>query len=51
LNHHDRDLPPSEFVLHPSLAAHAMRTHREPLLAVYTWSGDDIYTHSMYVEL
>jgi mannose-6-phosphate isomerase-like protein (cupin superfamily) len=51
LNNHDRDLPPGEFVLHPSLAAHAMRTRREPLLAAYTWSGDDIHTPSMYVKL
>jgi mannose-6-phosphate isomerase-like protein (cupin superfamily) len=51
LNHRDRDLPPGEFVLHPSLAAHAMRTRREPLLAVYTWSGGDIHTPSVYVEL
>lgn len=51
LNNRNRDLPPGEFVLHPSLAAHAMRTLREPLLAAYTWSGDDIHTPSMYVEL
>jgi mannose-6-phosphate isomerase-like protein (cupin superfamily) len=51
LSNHDRDLPPGEFVLHPSLAAHAMRTLREPLLAAYIWSGDDIHTPSMYVEL
>jgi mannose-6-phosphate isomerase-like protein (cupin superfamily) len=50
LNNHDRDLPPGEFVLHPSLAAHAMRTRREPLLAAYTWSGEDIHTPSVYVE-
>lgn len=50
LNDGDRDLQPGEFVLHPSLAAHAMRTRCEPLLAAYTWSGDDIRTPSMYVE-
>jgi mannose-6-phosphate isomerase-like protein (cupin superfamily) len=51
LNHRERELPPGTFVLHPSLAAHAMRTRCEPLLAAYTWSGEDIHTPSEYVEL
>jgi hypothetical protein len=46
----NRHLTPGEFVLHPSLATHSMRTRREPLLAVYTWSGEDIHTPSVYVE-
>jgi mannose-6-phosphate isomerase-like protein (cupin superfamily) len=50
LNNRDRYLPPGEFVLHRSLATHAMRTRREPLFAVYTWSGEDIHTSSVYVE-
>jgi mannose-6-phosphate isomerase-like protein (cupin superfamily) len=49
LNNRNRDLPPGEFVLHPSLATHAMRTRHEPLLAAYTWSGSDIHTPSVYV--
>lgn len=40
--------PPDTFVLHPSQAIHAMRTHREPLLAMYTWSGPDVRTTSAY---
>ena len=50
LNNRDRELLPGEFVLHPSLAAHAMRTRREPLLAVYTWGGEDIHTPSVYLD-
>ena len=32
--------PPGAFILHPSNIDHAMETGDEPLLAVYTWSGD-----------
>lgn len=39
---------PGTFVLHPSNAVHAMRTGDEPLLAMYTWSGDDVITLSQY---
>ncbi|MGB8933253.1 MAG: dimethylsulfonioproprionate lyase family protein [Anaeromyxobacteraceae bacterium] len=41
-------VPPGTFVLHPSGVSHAMETHAEPLLAVYTWSGDDVRTPSAY---
>jgi len=44
----ERTLPPGTFILHPSRAVHAMRTGKEPLLAVYTWSGADIVTTSQY---
>lgn len=37
---HDRRLLPGDAVLHPSQAVHAMRTGDEPLLAVYSWTGD-----------
>lgn len=40
--------PPDSFILHPSNAVHSMRTKREPLLALYTWSGDDVITSSVY---
>jgi len=40
--------PPGAFILHPSQTVHAMQTHREPLLAVYSWSGEDVETHSAY---
>ena len=32
--------PPGAFVLHPSNVIHAMRTAEEPLLALYSWTGD-----------
>jgi len=32
--------PPGAFILHESNQEHAMRTGNEPLLALYTWSGD-----------
>jgi len=38
---------PGEYILHPSKVLHAMRTEEEPLLAVYTWSGD-VNTLSAY---
>lgn len=40
--------PPGAFILHPSQIVHAMRTYREPLLAVYSWSGEDVETPSAY---
>lgn len=39
---------PGTFILHPSNAVHSMRTGDEPLLAMYTWSGDDVITLSQY---
>jgi mannose-6-phosphate isomerase-like protein (cupin superfamily) len=45
LNH-----PPGTFILHPSQAVHAMQTHAEPLLALYTWSGPDVRTTSVYTR-
>ena len=41
-------IPPGALVLHPSGVVHAMRTHEEPLLAVYTWTGEDVRTPSVY---
>jgi quercetin dioxygenase-like cupin family protein len=41
---------PGAYILHPSQAVHAMRTHVEPLLAVYTWSGSDVRTSSVYIN-
>ena len=32
--------PPGAFILHESNQEHAMHTGNEPLLALYTWSGD-----------
>jgi quercetin dioxygenase-like cupin family protein len=40
--------PPGTLVLHPSGVSHAMTTRAEPLLAVYTWSGEDVATPSSY---
>jgi mannose-6-phosphate isomerase-like protein (cupin superfamily) len=40
---------PGEFILHPSNHVHSMQTKDEPLLALYTWSGDDVVTLSKYV--
>ncbi len=40
---------PGEFILHPSNHVHSMRTSDEPLLALYTWSGEDVVTLSKYV--
>ena len=40
---------PGEFILHPSNHVHSMQTRDEPLLALYTWSGEDIVTLSKYV--
>jgi mannose-6-phosphate isomerase-like protein (cupin superfamily) len=46
----ERNNPPGTFILHPSLARHAMRTGDEVLLALYTWSGPDVRTSSAYSE-
>jgi len=45
-----QDHCPGTFVLHPSRARHAMRTSDETLLALYTWSGPDVQTTSVYSE-
>jgi mannose-6-phosphate isomerase-like protein (cupin superfamily) len=42
---------PGAFILHGSEVIHAMRTHQQPLLAVYTWSGEDVRTTSAYTKL
>jgi len=39
---------PGTFILHPSQVIHAMQTYEEPLLAVYSWSGEDVKTLSAY---
>jgi len=44
------DHPPGTFILHPSQAVHAMQTHAEPLLAIYSWSGSDVQTTSVYTN-
>jgi mannose-6-phosphate isomerase-like protein (cupin superfamily) len=31
---------PEDFVLHPANAVHAMRAGSEPILAIYSWTGD-----------
>lgn len=41
--------PPGAFIVHPSNIVHAMRTHEEALLAIYTWTGKDVVTTSVYV--
>jgi mannose-6-phosphate isomerase-like protein (cupin superfamily) len=35
-----RRIPPGDFVLHRSGEPHAMRTFADPLLALWSWSGD-----------
>lgn len=45
-----RDHPPGAFILHPSQAIHAMRTHAGPLLAIYSWTGPDVRTTSVYTR-
>jgi mannose-6-phosphate isomerase-like protein (cupin superfamily) len=40
---------PGEFILHGSQVVHAMLTTSEPLLAVYTWSGKDVISPSVYL--
>jgi quercetin dioxygenase-like cupin family protein len=44
---HSKTQSPGAFILHPTNVGHAMRTWAEPLLAVYTWSGD-IHSPSIY---
>jgi mannose-6-phosphate isomerase-like protein (cupin superfamily) len=34
------DRRPGDFILHPSGIRHAMSTSEEPLLTIYTWTGD-----------
>jgi mannose-6-phosphate isomerase-like protein (cupin superfamily) len=43
--------PAGTFILHGSKVVHAMQTDQEPLLAVYTWSGEDIRSSSVYTKL
>jgi mannose-6-phosphate isomerase-like protein (cupin superfamily) len=45
------DQPPGTYILHPSQAIHAMQTHIEPLLAIYSWSGADVRTTSVYTNI
>ena len=42
--------PPGSFILHRASEPHAMETAAEPLLALYSWSGD-IVAPSRYVSL
>jgi quercetin dioxygenase-like cupin family protein len=44
-----RQNSPGAFILHPSEIVHAMRTEREPHLAVYSWTGADVQTTSVYI--
>ncbi|HLY66899.1 MAG TPA: dimethylsulfonioproprionate lyase family protein, partial [Chloroflexota bacterium] len=37
---HERPQPPGTCIFHPSGEAHAMRSHEDPLLAIYSWRGD-----------
>jgi len=41
--------PPGAFILHPAGQVHAMRTDAEPLLALYSWSGD-VVSPSVWAE-
>lgn len=40
---------PGDFILHPSGVRHATRTQAQPLLAIYTWTGE-VGTASRFVE-
>lgn len=40
---------PGDFILHPSGVPHATRTRAQPLLAIYTWTGE-VGTASRFVE-
>lgn len=50
LNGVAREYAPGSYILHPSQAVHAMQTNRQPLLAIYSWSGPDIRTASVYTD-
>lgn len=39
---------PGDIILHPSNRVHKMETHEETLLALYTWTGNDVVTLSTY---
>jgi hypothetical protein len=41
---------PVESIFHPSWAPHAMRTDRQPLLALYVWRAGDITQKSRIVR-
>jgi len=43
-----QEVPPGGFVLHRANEPHAMRTLTEPLLALYSWSGD-LDTAAFYI--
>jgi hypothetical protein len=47
-NGSSRRNPPGAFILHDSQVVHAMQTHQRPLLAVYTWSGKDVRSSSVF---
>jgi len=42
--------PPGTYILHPSQVNHSMQTFAEPLLAIYTWSGKDVFSKSEYTS-
>jgi quercetin dioxygenase-like cupin family protein len=44
---HEQPQPPGTLILHPANVDHAMQTGAEPLLAVYTWTGD-VHSSSVY---
>jgi quercetin dioxygenase-like cupin family protein len=50
LNGVTQEHPPGTYILHPSQAIHAMETHAQPLLAIYSWSGADVQTTSIYTQ-
>ena len=39
---------PGDVILHPSNKVHKMETHDETLVALYTWTGNDVVTLSTY---
>lgn len=47
LNGHSVRQPPGALILHPGNAVHAMTTSEEPLLAIYSWTGD-VHTLSSF---
>ena len=40
---------PGDYILHPANIVHAMHTGEEPLLAVYSWTGD-VVSPSVWAE-
>jgi quercetin dioxygenase-like cupin family protein len=45
-----RRIPSGGYVLHRSNVRHEMCTGDKPLLAVYSWSGSDVVTTSVYAD-